>query len=202
VTLQARTQALLDLVEDDRRTQCAAIVADARAQAETLLAQARADARARVAQFFAEQRARAAAVLAAAQADLQTRRRLHAQHHVEALLARGWARLPEVLRARWSDPAARAAWVAHGLAHARGRLPAAAWTVRHGAGWPEAEREVVAVALARELGTPPHFVHDVRIEAGLRIGAGGNVVDATLIGLLADRDEIGGRLIGLLEASG
>jgi hypothetical protein len=154
-----------------------------------------------VKQAFAEQRERAAAALAAAQADLQTRRRLHAQRRIEALLALGWARLPEVLRARWADPAARAAWVAHALAQARGRLGPEAWTLQHGEGWPEAEQRALAARFQAELGAAPHFVRDPRIAAGLRIVAGGNVVDATLAGLLADRDEIGGRLVGLLEDS-
>ena len=49
-------------------------------------------------------------------------------------------------------------------------------------------------------GQRPEAVADERIAAGLRIAAGGNVVDATLTGLLADRDEIGGRLVAGLRA--
>jgi hypothetical protein len=201
MSVEARTRALLELVENDRRAQCEAIVGEAQAQAAALLAQARSEARARVRQAYAEQRARTAGALAAAQADLQTRRRLHAQRQVEALLLLAWARLPELLRARWADPAARERWLAHALASARSRLPPSGWTLQHGAGWPEAERSALAARLQAESGQTPRFELDARIEAGVRIAAGGNVVDATLAGLLADRDEIGGRLIGLLEAA-
>lgn len=199
MSLEARTQALLDLVEADRRSQCESIVGAARTAAGIQLAQARVEARARVRRAHAEQRQRAADALAAARADLQTRRRLHAQHHLEALLALAWKRLPEVLRERWAQPGTRAAWVAHALASAHARLPAGAWTVQHGPDWPAGECGALAARLHAELGFAPAFVPDARIDAGVRIGAGGNVVDATLAGLLADRDEIGGRLIGLLE---
>jgi hypothetical protein len=71
--------------------------------------------------------------------------------------------------------------------------------VTHGADWPPAERDALAAQVQGWGGAAPRFVADARIDAGLRIAAGGNVVDATLAGLLADRDEIGGRLIGELE---
>jgi hypothetical protein len=201
MSVEARAQALLDLVEADRTERCAAIVDEARAQAAALRAEACAEARAQVRAAYAEQRLRVANALAAAEAELQTRRRLHAQRQVEALLALAWARLPEVLRMRWDDPGARDRWLAHALASARERLPRTAWTLQHGPGWPDAERQALAARLEAELGHAPQFVEDARLGAGLRIAAGSNVVDVTLAGLLADRDEIGGRLIGLLEGS-
>jgi hypothetical protein len=199
MTLEQRTQGLLDLVEADRRTQCEAILAGARAQAEALLAQARAEARARVKQAFAGERARAAELVGAARAELQTRRRLHEQRRVEALLALAWQRMPQVLLERWHDDAARAAWVASAVARARAVLPQGPWRVVHAEPWPPQERNALAAQLARELGAAPQLASDPRIAAGLRIVCAGNVVDATAAGLLADRDEIGGALIGLLE---
>ncbi len=55
MTLERRTQALLDLVEDDRRAQCAAIAAQAERQAAAALDQARTEARRRVREAFAEE---------------------------------------------------------------------------------------------------------------------------------------------------
>jgi hypothetical protein len=103
--------------------------------------------------------------------------------------------LPAALDDRWRDAASRAAWVTTALGQARRVLAPGAWQVTHAPGWPQPEREACAV--------PPlalRFDSDERIRAGLRVSAAGNVVDATLEGLLADRDEIGGRLVGLLEA--
>ena len=199
MTLAARTQALLDVVERDRAARCEAILAEARAAADALLAQARERARHRVHEAFAEERMRARSALAAARADLHTRRRLHEQRRVESLLALGWQRLPDVLKARWSDAAARARWVEHACASAAALLPQGPWHIAHGAGWPDAERVALATRLQCELGAAPRIEPAEHIDAGLRIAAAGNVVDATLAGLLADREEIGSRLVGLLE---
>ncbi len=45
------------------------------------------------------------------------------------------------------------------------------------------------------------FVEDPGVRCGLRIAADHNVVDGTLEGLLADRAEIGARLLDLLGDS-
>ena len=84
---------------------------------------------------------------------------------------------------------------------ARAALPAGAWTIHHPGDWSAAEQAGVAASVAAERADPPRFQPDDRIRAGLRIVAAGNVVDATADGLLADRDDIGGRLIGLLDAA-
>ncbi len=196
MTLGLRTQALLDLVEQDRRAQCAAILQQAHEESAARLAQARAEARMRVREAFAEERQRAQARLDAARATLQTRMRLHEQRHASAWLALGWQRLPQALRARWCDDAARRQWVQAALAAARRALPPGAWRIAHAAGWPEAERAALAAQLQRELGSAPSFTLDAALGAGLRVAANGNVVDATLAGLTAERDEIGARLLG------
>ena len=55
--------------------------------------------------------------------------------------------------------------------------------------------------VAAEVGASPRTRADPRIRAGLRIAAGGNVVDGTLDGLLADREEIGARLLHAIEVA-
>jgi hypothetical protein len=200
MTLDRRTQALLDLVERDRRAQCAAITEQAQAQAAALLAQARADARSRVREAFAEERQRAQVRLAAARADLQTRRRLHEQRHAAAWLALGWQRLPAALRARWAGAETRQRWVDTAVGNARQVLATGAWHITHAEGWPDAERQALAQRLQPQLGDEPVFTLKSSLDAGLRIGAGGNVVDATLAGLTADRGEIGAQLLGELGA--
>jgi len=202
MTLEARTQALLDLVEQDRVAQRDSIIGQAQAQAATLLAQARADARMRVRDAFTEERQHAQARIAAARATLQTQRRLHAQRQAAAWLARAWQQLPEALHARWHDDAARRLWVAAAIAQAERVLPSGRWRVVHGGHWPEAERQALAEHLQRDSGTPLAFEVDASIDAGLRVVSGGNRLDATLAGLLADRDEIGARLLAHEPAPG
>jgi hypothetical protein len=199
MTVEQRTQALLELVESDRSTQCAAILAEARARAATLVAAARAESRARMREAFAEQRRRAHDCVAAARAKLGTRRRLHDQQRAAVLLDMGWQRLPDALRARWRDEALRRAWIDAVVAAALRVLPHVSWRIAHDPGWPPDEQQAVADRVVSELGAAPSFVADARIAAGLRIGAGGNVVDGTLEGLLADRAEVGAKLMRQLE---
>ena len=199
MTVEQRTQALLELVESDRSRQCGAILAEARARAAKLVAEARAESRARMREAFAEQRRRARDRVAAARAKLGTRRRLHDQQRAAALLDRGWQRLPDALRARWREDATRRAWVDAVVAAASRALPHVAWRIAHDPGWPPDEQQAVGNRIATELGAAPSFVADTRIDAGLRIAAGGNVVDGTLGGLLADRAEVGAKLMRQLE---
>jgi hypothetical protein len=192
--VQAPMLALLNLVEAGRAQQCAQILGEARAQATAVRGRSIAEARARVRQAFDEQRRHHAERLDAAQARLATQRRLHAQQHTAALLALAREQLPHQLLAGWLDAPTRAAWVAGTLAAVRRQLPTGDWTVCHAAGWPAAERAAVAA---------PHlvFVEEPALRAGLKVAAAGNVVDATLGGLLAGRAEFEARLLRALETS-
>jgi hypothetical protein len=146
---------------------------------------------------FKEERERREARIAAAQARLQTHRRLHAQRRAAALLGAGWERLPGVLLERWLDPHSRQAWIGRVVAEAGGALRGQ-WRIAHPADWPEGERDALRSAVASE-GTAPQLEADRTIAAGLRIAAGGNVIDGTIAGLLADRAEIGARLLWHME---
>ncbi len=199
MTLDSRTQALLVLVESDRDSRREAILAEARGRARALHAQAHADARARVREAFAEERRRAHEMVAAARANLSTRRRLHEQQRAAALLALGWQRLPAALRQRWQDAALRGLWVDAIVAAAARALPHAPWAVMHGADWPAAERTALGARMATELAMTPIFIADAGISAGLRIAAAGNVIDGTLAGLISDRSEVGAQLLRRLE---
>lgn len=201
MTLERRTQALLDLVEEDRRAQCATILAAAEQQAAAALAQARAAARERVREAFTDERARQQARVAAARAELQTRRRLHEQQQAAGWLATAWQRLPQALQARWADGAARQQWVDAAVAEARRVLAPGGWRFVHASGWPADERQAVAARLQAECGTTAACAEHAALGAGLRIVADGNVVDATLGGLLADRAAIGAGLLAELGVS-
>ena len=199
MTLERRTEALLVLVEGDRNVQREAIIAEARTRASALLAQAHADARARVRDACAEERRRAHDSVAAAQARLATRRRLHEQHRTAALLALGWQRLPDALRQRWQDDELRGIWVSAIVAVASRVLPRAQWHVAHGADWPVAEQQALSARVTPDLDAAPVFSADPGVVAGLRIASGGNVVDGTLAGLVSDRVDVGARLLRQLE---
>ena len=197
--LERQQQALLDLVEADRRQKCDAILAEAQRRRSTVLRQAHADARVLMRKAFREERLRRDTHVDAARANLETRRRLAEQRRAAALLAAGWKRLPEELLRRWRTPDLRRRWVAAVVAGARTSLPATAWRIIHAPDWPAAERDAICVELAAAHGADCLFDESPRIRAGLRISANGNVVDGTQDGLISDRAEIGSQLLHLLE---
>lgn len=199
MNVDAQAEALLALVEDDRARKCGAIEREARSAADAIVREAHAAARARVRAAFGEERTRAAARVAAAHANLDTRRRAAAHALAASLLDAAWTRLPAAMDARWRDPAARAAWVRGAVADARARLPHGEWRIVHAPGWPASEREAIAAELSRSAGATARFVEDASLGSGLSIAAGGNVVDGTRAGLLADRDEVGALLLDALE---
>ena len=199
MTMQARLESLLTLVEIDRASRCEAILADAR-QATTLLrTEAHRKARARMRAVFLDEQRQSAERLHAARARLQTRRRAAAQARACALLAAAWQRFPGALRGRWQNPVQRAAWIAQMLALAQRVLPPGAWQIEYAAGWPEIEQQASALAV-REVGVTLQLSCAAEISAGMRIRASGTMIDGTEEGLLADRDEIGARLLFALEA--
>lgn len=201
MTLEQQTRALLDLVEADRARRCAQLLDDATRRADALCRQAQAHERARMREAFEAQRRVHAQHLAAAQARLATRRRLHAQQRTTALLQRAWQQLPAALHARWLQPASRAAWVTAVLGSARSRLPQGRWRIVHPDDWPAAERQTLGAALAADHDTTATFQADPAVRAGLKIISGGNVIDGTLDGLLADRTAVEARLLHHLESS-
>jgi hypothetical protein len=199
MTLAAGEQALLDLVEADRAQRCDTIMAEARANAAATLAAAYAEARGRMRSTFAGERERRVALVAAAQAKLQTHRRLHEQRRAAALVAAGWQKLPAALRVRWQHALSQRAWVECVIAAARAALPKSSWRIEYAAGWPDEARAALCQSLAGELGAPPQLVADDTIQAGLKVVAGRMAVDGTLEGLLGDRSEIGAALLRHLE---
>lgn len=203
--LRTRTQALLDLIDVERRRQCSAIAEEASQQAAAIRAQARDEARLRLREAFAQERTRAQSRVAAAQAEVHTLRRLHEQQQASAWLARAWLRLPQALQARWHDAAARQRWVAAALDEATRLLPRGGWRVVHAPGWPADDRLAALQALAQapdsHTGAPVEVIEDATLNAGLRVLALGNVVDATLGGLTADRRAIGAQLLAAMEGA-
>ena len=198
-TTQVSLQALLALVDDDREQQCAAILDEARNRAAAVRQQAHAQARSRMRQAFADRRQALQAQLAAAQARLATQQRLHAQQCSAAFLALAWQQLPLALRARWALPDMRSAWVARVLAEAHQRLPASDWRIVNAPGLTSAEQSACAAELAANGHADASFETDTGIEAGLKVVAGGNLIDGTQRGLLADRGEIAAALLRRLE---
>jgi hypothetical protein len=199
MSLERNTQALIDLVQQAAASRRAELIGVAQSQATALLREAREEGRRKMRRAFNDERRRARERLAAAQAMLETRRRLALQRRNAALLATAWQALPDSLMERWHQQAARAAWVARALTAARQALPKRGWRIVHPPHWPVAEREAFVEAVAHETGVAPALHTDADLRAGIAIVADGTTIDATLAGLVADRDEIGASLLQRLD---
>jgi len=198
--VESAMQALLELVESNRARSCEQILGEAHVRAQALRSQAYAGARTRMRQAFEEQRLRRRERLAAAEARLATRRRLHEQQRLAALLRLASAQLPRELQALWQRSETRAAWAGAVLAAARLRLPEGPWRIVHAADWPEDERE----RLVRNSGAGPEalrFEPDPGIAAGLKIVSNRNVLDGTIEGLLSNPADFEAGLLRRLEPS-
>ena len=199
MTTESKTAALLALVEADRAAKCGAILDAARAEANAIAAEANAAARTRMRTAFAEERERVAARIAAADANLETRRRIARQQRAAALLAAAWERLPAALFARWHDARGRRAWAESVAADARQALLAHRLAGHARAGLARGRARRVGRGVARRSGNQQSRSSRIRACAcGLRIAADHNVVDGTQEGLLADRADIGAQLLDLL----
>jgi len=197
MSLEARKAALLALVDDDLRRQRAALLDAADRQAVALRTQARAQATARVREALAGGRARRDAALAAATARRQTRERLARQGRASAALAAAWAALPRELERRWGEPAARHEWLANALARAAHELDGTGgtWLLHHAPGAPTAELDAATASAPAAI----ECIADPGLRAGVRIARGGNVLDASLDGLLADRDAVASAVLRALQ---
>lgn len=198
MNLAERSEALLALVERHRSDRCSVILQPADAESQALVRSALADGRRRVSTAIAEERKRMRGILGALEAALHTDRRVTAQRHVVSTLAQAWSALRAELLVRWQNPALRERWIDAHLARACTAFAPGSWRVRHHSAWSTEERSAVAARLAAQ-GITAEFAEDPQIGAGFIVVCGHNVLDASLDGLLADRAQIEGRLLQLLD---
>jgi hypothetical protein len=194
-----REQALLRLVQEERDKACRQVLAEADARARALKRDAYRRERAALHERIAAERQRAEGLLRAAAAERATAERRLGEQADARLIAAAWPALRAQLAERWANAGTRGQWVSTALAQARRRLPHSAWTIRHAAGWPQAERDTALAGLAAD-GTPaPILRADGDISAGLVIAAGGAMLDMSLEGLLRDRAQVEARLLALAK---
>ena len=125
---------------------------------------------------------------ATARADIEVRRR--ERQKSRELLEQMWAAIAGSLESRWREPAPRRAWIEAVVSQAGSILSGRAWVIEVGSGWPELERgELTDRAQGQGAAAVQYTVHD-DMPAGLKIRAGSVCVDATVAGLLAERDTI------------
>ena len=188
--LDAQAQALLQRVTDDRDRRCAALSAAAESQAKQIVHAARAAALTNVRNAVIQERARMDLGMrqAAARADIEVRRQ--ERQKSRELLEQMWAAIADALARRWQEPALRREWIDAVISQAGALISGRAWLIEVGSDWTEYERgELTELARARGAKTVEYVLHAAR-PAGLKIRAGSVCVDATVPGLLTQRDAI------------
>jgi hypothetical protein len=199
MSAEARERELLAVIESYRAEQCARLLEAAREEAARIVRQAHAEARRRVRRVVAEERARAETQVRAAESELATLRRMREQRAALGLLESAWRGLGPALAERWADPAARAAWIRAVVTQARGHLPRGVWVVAHPSGLTPAEQETLRELLVEASGSEPTLAPTPTLRAGLTLRSGHAVLDGSVDGLVANREWVESRLLGLLE---
>jgi hypothetical protein len=186
-----QAEALLQQVTDDRERRCAALRAAAESQAKQIVSSARTEARNTVHHAVIQERARMDLGMrqARARADIEARRR--ERQKSRELLEQMWTTIEGVLERRWQEPAARRAWIDAAMGQATALLAGRAWLIESGGPeLTEQERsELTARAHARGAKTLELSLQPA-MPPGLKIRADHVCIDATVAGLLAQRDSI------------
>jgi vacuolar-type H+-ATPase subunit E/Vma4 len=188
--LNTQVEALLQRVTDDRERRCAAIRAAADEQAKRIVRSARTEARNNVRNAVIQERARMDFEIrqATARADIEVRRR--ERQKSRELLEQMWAAIADGIESRWREPALRRAWIDAAMSQAGALLSGREWLIEVGSDGTEQERSDLTDR-ARERGAGMvEWSLDAAMPAGLKIRAGNVCVDATVPGLLAQRDAI------------
>jgi len=195
--LDNKVRHLLDVVIQHRDEKCAAIRVNAEAEARALLRTAWREARQRMHSENAETRRRVEHALASHEAQQQTRARQQRQADDAILLVAARAALQAALLQRWQQPASRQQWCEALVNAAVITLDGKEWTVEHPADWPVSEHDALLQHITSLCGKAPRLQAQADISAGLRICADGTCMDATINGLLHDRERSDAELLAL-----
>jgi hypothetical protein len=193
--VRMQVEALMELLSQSRDAQCRETLEGAALQAAELRRRARRAARERIRKAAREERARLEREVRIVEAELHTEQRKRARARDMALIATGRAALADALEARWRDVDAQRAWTEATIGAAAEVLLKREWLLEHPAEWP-GEACAQAVAFARShcgASLEPRAVPD--LAAGLRIRAGGALVDMSIPGLLANERAMEGELL-------
>jgi vacuolar-type H+-ATPase subunit H len=186
----AQLQHLLQVVERERDGRCRSEIEAAEQQAREIVRQAYREARAHAHADLEALREQVRQRLNSADARQQTRLRELRQQADQAFLDAAWQPLQHALLRRWGHAGHRQEWIAQLVETAAATLLNRNWLIEHPQAWPAAESEALRDRLTRDQTCTPHLAPDTGIHAGLRISAGGAVVDGSIEGLLRRRPHI------------
>lgn len=188
-------ETLLDIVIQHRDLQCRQIDDEAATQAAEIIRSAHQDAREKVHEVIVEERHGASRALTKQRAQIETAKRQNFQDRENNFLDQVWDHLGTALTNRWADEQARHDWIGAAVERALSHLQPGPWTITHPATWSAAEMESYVEQIRAFSGADPAFRADADLLAGVRIQANDVTVDASPLGLLANRQEISAMLL-------
>jgi len=197
--LQNQEKRLLELIRLKQEKACRETIRQADGQVQRILDEAWKAGRKRLHEAVERERDRAKGQLRHAEAELETRQRLHEQQRVIMLLKLAWQTLEQQLREQWVSRDGRRRWIQRAVQIGLQHLPANHWHITHPPVWSAEDQVILSQAAAKGLQQAPELLADERIEAGLILRSGGALLDMTLEGLIADRSAIEGQLLAKIE---
>ena len=194
----AALEQLLAHIQEELAHECAQIELRAQQLVRHILRDARREARQRVSAALVARRQDLELRCTRESAGVDTKLRRQRQRKARAVIDDGWPLLEAELARCWQSSENRVRWAGAALRLAQSRLIGGPWEVRHPQDWPESER--IAALRAADIGNVElHWHADARVDAGLRIEAGGACIDSSRSGLLARREEVEGLLLAAIE---
>lgn len=115
------------------------------------------------------------------------------------MLDLAWPLLREAMLALWDEPVSRHKWLDAAIKSASAGLREHDWRIEHPPGLSGEDIKTINLAFSHEKGKGPELSACDDIEAGIRIIAGGTVIDATLNGLLQQKTAIEARMIARIR---
>lgn len=199
-TPDSSVDALLAVVIRHRDQNCRQIDDVADAQARDIIKAAHREARKKVHEVIVDERRSRNDAINKQRAKIDTARRQARQEHENNFLNIVWKLLETELDKRWNAPSARHDWVVATVERALNHLHPGPWSIEHPPGWSVRELDPFLDEIRIFSGAVPVFAANAALRAGLLIQANDAKVDASLTGLLANRNEISALLLAELVA--
>ncbi len=181
---------LLGVVVENREKRCQQVREKAQQQAREITRQAHARSRARMHRHVNELREKYRARIASANARNQTLLRQQHQKEDRALLDVAWPLLREAMIALWKEPDSRRDWLQAAVQSAGSRLRDNGWHIEHPRNLTEEDVKLITHMLPHGKSKHTKLVATDTFDIGIRIAIEGTVVDATLDGLLKQKNAI------------
>jgi len=193
---------LLAVVADNRDRRCAEVGESTGLHAREILKQAHARVRARLRRHISMLREKYRVSISAAQARKETLIRQQQQKADKACLDAAWPALREAMLALWKDPETRLKWIDAAIDSASSTLLEADWRVEYPGDFSDQDSRLLERMFSDRLKKVPVLAASDDIAAGIRIISRGTVLDATLEGLLQQKQTIESFLISRIKQDG